>query len=109
MSLSFTPSATVFDPDLDALRILALDGQRLVFCAIRRRTLDRLEAPEPQGGTATLLRFYRTHAPLLQAVAAWKYDTGQRDAEGRVIIEPEDLAAHCSLRSRPLLDAQLAS
>ena len=70
MSLTFSPTVSVYDPSLDAVRVLALDGQRLVFCALGRCALVRLGSLPAACSGGSLLAAFKQHADRLLAIAA---------------------------------------
>lgn len=92
MTLTFSPAAAVFDASIGGVRVLALDGQRLVHCAIHRRALARMQPLPARCDSQRVVEAYRQNAERLQAIAAWKYENGQRDSQGRVFVDAEDLA-----------------
>ena len=64
MNLTFSPTASAYDPALDAVRVLALDGQRLV-----RRVVMRDDLPDAglANVTATYLNLLGLQEPSIYA------------------------------------------
>jgi hypothetical protein len=96
MILSFLPDVHAFDPQDQLIRFLALDGQRVVRCAVSRRALEQAEGLAPGATPLNLLHAFHHHQERLRALASWKYENGQSDAAGSVTIRAGDIGARAS-------------
>ena len=91
MTLSFAISAQVYDATANAIRFLALDGQRLVVCSVPADVLMEaagLSYPDPRH----LLGAFLAHRDRLRALASAKYER-LGPPRGAITLGPADLAA----------------
>ena len=72
MALSFDPDRVVYDDSERLLRIFALDGLRLVRCAVSKAALVALEDDALAGPHAMTVTYLRNQA-LVQEIAKRKY------------------------------------
>ena len=91
MPLTFSPVAAVYDRSRDAVRVIALDGQRLIPCAIRGEALRQLDGLASDCDGCRLIGAYHRHADDLQALASAKYDAKQYGARDGLMLEPGDV------------------
>lgn len=91
MTLTFTPVAQIYDADGNTVRFLALDGQKLVICAVDAQALMKADrrASVDAGG---LLEAFQRHRARLLEIANAKYER-DRQSGVAVAIGPDDLAA----------------
>jgi hypothetical protein len=72
MTLAFEPDRVVYDDSQRLLRIFALDGLRLVRCAISKAALVALE-DDALAGPHAMAVTYRRNQALVQEIAKRKY------------------------------------
>ena len=89
MALVFIGETGIYFPRRDAIKITALDGDRVVDCYVTRSALDAIGCSLTEDTLATLQRFAR-HRLDIEVAAMIKY----RRSRGRVFeleVNAEDL------------------
>jgi len=90
MGINFTGEAGVYVPARDAIKITAVDGERLIDCYVTRSALDAVGCPD-EHDPPTLLRHFQRERDTVEIAAMVKY----RRALAPVMeldIEASDLA-----------------
>lgn len=90
MSLVFEPDRVAYDPERQALRFLAMDESRLVYCAISKAALVALE-DDALGGPHAMATTYRRHREQIRGLALRKYLQRNYEGRGIIIVRKEDL------------------
>jgi hypothetical protein len=72
MGINFIGEAGVYLPARDAIKITAVDGERVVDCYVRRSALDAIECPGLDAGPE-LIRHFQKHRDTVQVAAMVKY------------------------------------
>ena len=91
MTLTFTPARQVYDADGNAVRFLALDGQKLVVCAVDAAALMKVDQ-RAYVDARSLLEAFERHRPRLLEIANAKYERHRQNGVA-IAIGPDDLAA----------------
>ena len=88
--LTFDSSKARYDGERDIVRFSALDGEKLVPCAVSHEALTDYSRQTGVVGDA-LVQLYRAHTSKIHGVAQEKYQTGRTEADGLVLVKSADL------------------
>ena len=91
MALIFEPERLIYDATERLIRIFAVDGPRLIPCAVSRAALIALEDDALAGPHAMAIT-YRRNRSLIHEIAERKYRAGQFESSGGVVIRLVDIA-----------------
>jgi len=91
MALVFEPERLIYDATERLIRIFAIDGPTLIPCAVSRAALIALEDDALAGPHAMAIT-YRRNRSLIQEIAERKYQAGQLESCGSVVIRLVDIA-----------------
>jgi hypothetical protein len=90
MSLVFEPDRVAYDPERQALRFLAVDGTRLVYCGVSKAALAALE-DDALAGPHAMATTYRRHKDRIRGLALRKYLERAYEGRGIIIVRKDDL------------------
>ena len=93
MTLAFEPDRVVYDDSERLLRIFALDGLRLVRCAVSKAALVALEDDALAGPDAMAVTYRRNQA-LVQEIAKRKYLARHFELGNAIVVRLGDVNAH---------------
>ena len=96
MALSFEPDRVVYDDSERMIRIFALDGLRLVHCAVSKAALVALE-DDAQAGPHALAITYRRNQALVQEIAKRKYLARRFELGNTIVVRLDDVNAHLAV------------
>jgi hypothetical protein len=71
MGLNFIGETGVYLPARDAIKIVALDGERVIDCYVTRSALDAIGCPDDQGPELT--RHFQRERDTVEIAAMVKY------------------------------------
>ncbi len=91
MPLSFSPAAYAYDAARDALDFRGFDGRRPVGCSIDCRLLRMFTGTYP-GAPNEAVALFASRAEHFQHLASVKFDRGELDRQGRVVLGHGDFA-----------------
>jgi hypothetical protein len=91
MALIFEPERLVYDAGERLIRIFAIDGPRSIPCAVSRAALIALE-DDALAGPHAMATTYRRNRSLIHEIAERKYQAGQFESSGSVVIRLVDIA-----------------
>jgi hypothetical protein len=91
MALTFEPERLIYDASERLIRIFAIDGPKLIACAVSKAALIALEDDALAGPYAMAIT-YRRNRNLIREIAERKYRAGQYESCGGVVIRLVDIA-----------------
>jgi hypothetical protein len=71
MNIHFIGEAGVYLPTRDAIKIVALDGERVIDCYVNRSALDAIGCPDDDG--LDLIRHFQRERDAVEIAAMAKY------------------------------------
>ena len=104
MALVFEPERLIYDASERLIRIFAIDGPKLIACAVSKAALIALEDDALAGPHAMAIT-YRRNRGLIHEIAERKYRAGQFEPGGSVVIRLVDIADHLEGPTRPPADS----
>jgi hypothetical protein len=107
MALVFEPEDLVYDATERLIRIFAIDGPTPIPCAVSRAALIALEDDALAGPHAMAVTYQRNRG-LIHEIAERKYQAGQFESGGSVVIRLVDIADRLEGPTRPPADAGTA-
>ena len=93
MALAFEPDRVVYDDGERVIRIFALDGLKLVRCAVSKAALVALEDDALAGPHAMAITYQRNRS-LIQAIARRKYLVRDFEDDDSVVVRLNDINGH---------------
>ena len=90
MALAFEPDRVVYDDGERVIRIFALDGLKLVRCAVSKAALVALEDDALAGPHAMAITYQRNRS-LIQAIARRKYLVRDFEGGNSVVVRLDDI------------------
>ena len=90
MALAFEPDRVVYDDGERVIRIFALDGLKLVRCAVSKAALVALEDDALAGPHAMAITYQRNRS-LIQAIARRKYLIRDFEGDNSVVVRLGDI------------------
>src|SRR5215469_7930106 len=93
MTLIFEPERVIYDATERVIRIFAIDGPNPISCAVSRAALIALEDDALAGPHAMTIT-YRRNRHLIREIAERKYQAGQFESSGSVVIRLVDISDH---------------
>ena len=93
MALVFEPDRVVYDDGERVIRIFALDGLKLVRCAVSKAALVALEDDALAGPHAMAITYQRNRS-LIQAIARRKYLVRDFEGDDGVVVRLDDINGH---------------
>ena len=103
MALVFEPEGLIYDATERLIRIFAIDGPTPIPCAVSRAALVALEDDALAGPHAMAIT-YRRNRGLIHEIAERKYQAGQFEPGGGVVIRLVDIADRLEGPARSLAD-----
>jgi len=104
MALVFEPERLIYDATERLIRIFAIDGPRAISCAVSKAALIALEDDALAGPHAMAIT-YRRNRSLIREIAERKYQAGQFESCGSVVIRLVDIADRLEGPTRPPADS----
>jgi hypothetical protein len=89
MSMKFHSNRAIFDERTDTVRIPAVDGNKLVVCAVAHGAIRKVLWTGDGPGTY-LLEIYRRFRHVFHLIAACKYRLKRLEPNGEVLVEADD-------------------
>lgn len=89
MGINFIGETGVYLPTRDAIKIVALDGERVIYCYVTRSALDAIGCPDDDEGE--LLRHFERERGAIEIAAIAKYRRALAPTV-EINIEAADLA-----------------
>ena len=93
MVVAFEPDRVVYDDGERVIRIFALDGLKLVRCAVSKAALVALEDDALAGPHAMAITYQRNRS-LIQAIARRKYLVRDFEGDNGVVVRLNDINGH---------------
>jgi len=93
VALAFEPDRVVYDDGERVIRIFALDGLKLVRCAVSKAALVALEDDALAGPHAMAITYQRNQS-LIQAIAKRKYLVRDFEGDDSVVVRLDDINGH---------------
>ena len=90
MALAFEPDRVAYDDGERVIRIFALDGLKLVRCAVSKAALVALEDDALAGPHAMAITYQRNRS-LIQAIARRKYLVRDFEGDDSVVVRLDDI------------------
>jgi hypothetical protein len=104
MVLTFEPERLIYDATERLIRIFAIDGPTPIPCAVSRAALVALE-DDALARLHAMTITYRRNRHLIREIAERKYQAGQFESCGSVVIRLVDISDHLEGPAPPPVDS----